>query len=233
MNTSTMFRLNPNRWAKWLTGISAIGALGVVLAIATLPTGDAGRTADPAAKPVTPLAQPPRPAQLELVHAERFQVAKPFQNVWRADKQLVNSGWLLVLSGDPALLVPRQVKEPVLYVGAQTAQRVNTGQESGRLVVIVPGDFQLDDAPIFLGDAALPEELRQGQIDQQLQVARGLGAVPPTAAAIENATKNAVWGEFATDFELRLRAIELVEKHSPQEKELIAGWRVPRVPAGK
>ena len=99
--------------------------------------------------------------------------------------------------------------------------------------MIVPGDFQLEDAPIFLGDAALPEELRQGQIDAQLEAARANGAVAPTKEAIEKATKSAVWGNFDTDYELRLRANELVKEHSPQEKDLIEAWSAPRVPAFK
>ena len=150
--------------------------------------------------------------------------------VERADQPLVNSGWLLVLSGDPALFVPRQVKEPVLYVGAQTAQRVNFPQESGKLVVIVPGDFRLEDAPIFFGAEALPEELRQSQIDAEFEAARAAGARPPTAAAIEKAM-SAPWQKFASDYELRQRAIDLVAQYSPQEKALIDGARVPLAPA--
>jgi len=225
MNHPTMFRrLNSNRWAKPLTGICVIGAIAVVLAIASSRPGDA------ASAPLTPLAQPPLPrAQLDLVHAERFQVDRPFSYVWRADQPLVNKGWLLVLSGDPELFRPRQTKEPVLYVGAQTAQRINTGPD-GKLVVLVPGDFQLEDAPIFFGAAALPEELRQGQIDAELGAARASGAVPPSKEAIENATKTAEWKSFATDYELHLRAIDLVEEHSPKEKDLIDGARAPRVP---
>ena len=226
MNHSTMFV--PSRWARSLTGICFLGAIAVVLAIASSRKSDV-----PSAPltPIVPLTQPPLPKQqLELVQAERFQVEKPFRNVWRADQPLVNSGWLLVLSGDPALFVPRQVKEPVLYVGAQIAQRVNFPQESGKLVVIVPGDFRLEDAPIFFGAEALPEELRQSQIDAELEAARAAGARPPAAAAIEKAM-SAPWQKFASDYDLRQRAIDLVAQYSPQEKALIDGARVPLAPA--
>jgi hypothetical protein len=138
----------------------------------------------------------------------------------------VTDGWLLVLSTDPSLLKPRQVKEPVLYVGAQTAERVNAGL-SGKIVVLVPGDFALGAAPIFLGDAALPEELRQVDIDAQLAAAVAAGAIATPADTITKVTAAA--RTFETDFELRQRAIDLVEIHSPQEKDLIAGWRLPRV----
>jgi hypothetical protein len=224
MNHSTMF--DPSRWAKPLTGICFLGAIAVVLAIAS---SRASEAAPAPLTPVAPLAQPlPAKPQLELVQAERFTVAKPFRHVWRADQPLVNSGWLLVLSGDPALFIPRQVKEPVLYVGAQTAERVNFPQESGRVVVIVPGDFQLEDAPIFFGAEALPEELRQGQIDAQVEAARARGVLPPSAEAIQKA-QTTQWKEFASDYELRLRAIELVAQHSPQEVDLIRSANATRV----
>jgi hypothetical protein len=225
MNHSTIF--DPSRWAKPLTGICFLGAIAVVLAIASSRT-----VAAPSAPltPIVPLTQPPPPKQLELVQAERFQVDKPFRHLWRIDTPLFNSGWLLVLSGDPALFVPHQVKEPVLYVGAQAAERVNFPEQSGKLVVIVPGDFRLEDAPIFFGPEALPEELHQSQIDAELEAARAAGARPPTAATIEKAMTTQ-WQTFASDYELRMRAIELVKQYSPQEKALIEGASVPRAPS--
>lgn len=133
----------------------------------------------------------------------------------------------MVLDGKADLLAPTQDLEPVLYVGAQTAERVNAGS-SGRLVVIVPGDFDLQTAPIFLGDKALPEALDQTRIDTAVNLAIAKGAVAPTAATVQVAL--APEGKpYPTDFELRLRAIDLVELHSPTETELIAGWRLPRV----
>lgn len=202
--------------------VCAVAAVAAV-ALSDHFTGAARAGAGPAAaaQPAVP------PVQLDLVHAERFTVEQPFHHLWRADRPLVANGWLLVLSGDPAVLQPRQTKEPVLYVGAETADRVNTGRESGKLVVIVPGDFWLEDAPIFFGREALPEEVRQPWIDRELAAARAAGAVAPTAEHAAQVTAEA--RTFATDFELRLRAIDLVERFSPDEKDLIAGWRVPRV----
>lgn len=189
---------------------------------------DASLPATPAAAPKAVATQPaPRPrVQLALHHAERFTLETPYQHRYRADEPWVTDGWLLVLSTDPSLLKPHQVKDPVLYVGAQTAERVNAGL-SGKVVVLVPGDFALGAAPIFLGDAALPEELRQVDIDAQLAAAVAAGAIATPAATITKVTAPA--RTFATDFELRQRAIDLVEIHSPDEKDLIAGWRAPRV----
>lgn len=204
--------------ASLVAVVVALNARGDRAAAAPSP-----ETASPAAAPALQPAPRPR-VQLALHHAERFTVAAPFQHLWRADRPLVTSGWLLVVSGDPELLRPRQVKEPVLYVGAQTAERINHAV-SGRLVLLVPGDFALGQAPIFLGDADLPEELRQPQIDAQLAAAVAAGAIATPAETIAKVTV-AGTREFATDFQLRQRAIDLVEIHSPDEKDLIAGWRV-------
>ena len=203
-------------------------ALAGVIAVVVVSRSRGSAAAESAAAAAAPVV--PAVPQLELVHAEGFRTEQPFRHVWRQDQPLVDHGWLLVLAGDPAAMVPRQTKEPVLFVGAQTADRVNTGQDSGRLVVIVPGDFRLEDAPIFYGARNLPEELRQPHIDAELAAALAAGASAPSADAIAAATADGgTVRRFATDFELRLRAIELVEQHSPTEKDLIAGWRVPRV----
>lgn len=210
-----------------LRGVSLLAAVAVVAVVAVMTAtsnsgaNDSGATAAAAA----PLQAPP--AQLRLVHAEQFQVAQPYQHLYRADRPQVGSGWLLVLEGQAKLLEPKQNLEPVLYVGAQTAERINAGT-SGRQVVLVPGDFRLDSAPIFLGPEALPEALDQAKINATLAAAVASGAVAPTAAEIQSAVV-AGTNRYATDFELRLRAMDLVEIHSPSETGLISGWRAPRV----
>jgi hypothetical protein len=194
--------------------------LSVAVAAAVIVTFAATRPAAAVARPLTP--------EFELLHAERFEVATPFRHVWRADQPAYTNGWLLVLAGDETKLQPRQTKEPVLYVGNQTAERINTAQGSGRLVVLVPGDLELAAVPAFLGGVALPEEVRQPQINAELTAALARGVVPFPAPAIANAVRGGVQ-KFATDYELRLRAIELVAQHSPAEQDLIQGWRAPLV----
>lgn len=207
----------------------ALVAAAVVVAVTVMNRKPATSTAaEPVATPkaAAPQSKPRPRVQLALHHAERFTLETPYQHRYRVDEPWVTNGWLLVLSTDPSLLKPRQVEEPVLYVGAQTAERVNAGL-SGKIVVLVPGDFALGAAPIFLGDAALPEELRQADIDAQLAAAVAAGAIATPAETITKVTAPA--RTFETDFELRQRAIDLVEIHSPEEKDLIAGWRLPRV----
>lgn len=222
----------PSRSRKLLLPLAIAGFAAAVVAVLLVqnrgpePT-QASPSQDTTANAAAPLTQPRRRTQLALLHAERFKVQKPYQHLWRADRPWVDSGWILVLQTDPELLRPRQVKESVLYVGAQTAERINHGT-SGRVVVLVPGDQVLASAPIFLGEAALPEELLQTHIDAQLAAAVAAGAIPTPAETVQQVT---VPGKpaFETDYELRQRAIDLVEIHSPQEKALIEGWRVPRL----
>lgn len=208
-----------------LIGAALLGAAAI--AVVALVSRERPTNATAAAA-VVPASQPaPAFRQLELVHAETFQLERGYQHMWRADQPLVDRGWLLVLQGDPELLAPRQLQMPVLYVGAQTAERVNTAQPSGKLVVLVPGDFALASAPIFLGAEALPEEVRPDWIQAELAGALASGAKAPAPAVIERAT---VAGRtYADDYALRQRAIDLVELHSPEEKDLIAGWRAPLV----
>ena len=222
----------PSRSRKLLGRIVIAGFAAAVVAVSLVQSRAADRSPVPSSQDTTtnaatPLTQPRRRTQLALLHAERFAVQKPYQHLWRADRPWVESGWILVLQTDPELLRPRQVKESVLYVGAQTAERINHGT-SGRVVVLVPGDQALASAPIFLGDAALPEELLQTHIDAQLRAAVAAGAIPTPAETVQQVT---VPGRpaFETDYDLRQRAIDLVEIHSPQEKALIEGWRLPRL----
>lgn len=200
--------------------LALLAGAAVVATVAVFASGDRPDKAEAAALPAPP-------TQFALVHAERFEVSRPFAYTWRADRPLVDEGWLLVLEGGADVFRPIQGLEPVIYVGAQTAARVNTGK-SGRMVVVVPGDFDLRDTPIFLGAPALPEALDQPRIEQALRAAVAAGAVPPSAKAIADATKAGV-ASHPTNFELWLRAIDLVEQHSPDERDLIRGWRAPRI----
>ncbi len=203
------------RWSL-VGGITA--ALAVVVAVAlTRPQADTAAA-----------ARPTRPLQPELVHAERFHTDVPFRHTWRADRALYQDGWLLVIAGDPEALRPRQVRQPVLFVGAQVANRINSGAGSGKLVLIVPGDFRLADAPIFFGGDTLPEELQQPAIDAELVAAKAAGALPPSGPSLTNAVRDGVQN-YADDYRLRLRAIELVEQHAGDEEALIEAARVPLV----
>lgn len=223
MNTSSAPRSATPRALR----LAAIAAVALVIALGVLQHRAApGTSPTGATTGATPAAAPVRPAPLELLHAESFRLDQGYVHRYRSDSPVVDRGWLLVLAGDAAALATRQMKMPVLYVGAQTAERINLAP-AGKLVVLVPGDFRLQDAPIFLGTPALPEELRQDQIGAELAAARAAGVEPPAAAVVTKVTQPG--RSYADDWELRQRAMDLVEQFSPGEAELVRGWRVPRV----
>src|SRR5262245_51176294 len=142
-----------------LLAIAVLVAAGVLLG-----RGIASRDQrSPSAAPPTDL---PRSA-IEILDAQPFAVDEPFVHEWRAEKPLVDAGYLLALRVDPDLARARQTYEPVLYVGAQTAERCNAPEEGGVLIVVVPstlapdGSVALDLAttPIWFGSLELPERV--------------------------------------------------------------------------
>src|SRR5258707_13144593 len=57
----------------------------------------------------------------DLVFAQAFKLDKSYPHTWRKEQPQVSSGYVLVLAVDPEFVRPKQVAEPVLYVGNQTA----------------------------------------------------------------------------------------------------------------
>ncbi|MBI4882164.1 MAG: hypothetical protein HY812_21260 [Planctomycetes bacterium] len=177
-------------------------------------------------------APPPVPADVmqrsvRLLLAQRFTLDEAYVHWWRKEQPRVAAGWLLVLEVDKDLVYPRQMKEPVLYAGRETAERVNFGHESGRVIALVPGDVDLARAPLFFGQAALPEEVDAAWIEAELAAALRAGATPPSQAEIEAAQIEPL--HLADQYNLFLRAADLIEEHSPQEADLVSGLRAPRI----
>lgn len=132
-------------------------------------------------------------AAVELLEAYPFVLDEPYVHEWRAEKPLVSSGYLLVLRVDAEVARPRDTYEPVLYVGAETAERCagnDAPQEGERLVVLVPapldadGRVQLDleRVPIWFGGHELPERVDAARIQRELAAARAAGVGPVTRA---------------------------------------------------
>ncbi len=100
---------------------------------------------------------PSTPAAVDgILLAQPFTLDEPYEFAWQAEHPMVSSGMILVLEVNPDLVLPRQTLEPVLYVGNSTAERVNNGYPSGKVVAIVPGTVNLASAPIWFGEPALP-----------------------------------------------------------------------------
>lgn len=168
----------------------------------------------------------PRDVSVTILEAHPFRLAEPATHWWRAEEPRYERGWVLVLDTDPELLVRRQGYEPVLYVGDETAQRVNDGADSGHLVAIVPDlDLDLANAPVFFGDPALPEDVTRADARAQLAAARAAG-VPAQPDAAARASVEQVFPDL---YELHWFASTLIEQYAPTEDDLILGLRAPRV----
>lgn len=204
-----------------------------VLLVALLAAGVAAFVrALPGDPPALPAAMPV--AGVDVLYARPFTLERPAIHAWRAEQPAYDAGWVLVLSVDPNLVYPRQVAEPILFVGDQTAERVNFGHESGRVVAIVPAPrdaagrpaLDLAAAPVFFGMPGLPEQVDAARAAAELSAARARGARPASAAALAAVTQPQV--AFGDDWELHAWCADLIEAHSPQETDLIAGLRVAR-----
>jgi hypothetical protein len=165
----------------------------------------------------------PQRVDLQLLEVVPFELAVPERHTWRAEQPSYDQGYLLVLAAEPDRLVARQTYENVLYVGTETAERINVGGDSGHLVVLVPGPIDLENSPAFFGEPELPERVTASEAARQLGLARAEGVVP-----FRNFEVGAPY--YAADgYELRRFASHLVERWSPDEADLITGLRAERI----
>ena len=205
----------------------------VILTAAAATVGSMWVQANESQELTAPPAVPANPAvelPVELVHVQSFELAEPAIHTWQLEQPSFTKGLLVVLEADPTFLAPRQTAEPVLYVGNQTVERVNTGYPSGELVGIVPNMTleELADAPIFFGQPTLPESVDAAHIQAELDAARASGLVGPGAERVAAANTGGPIG--ALDLgDLFFNASFLIEQYSPAEVDLISGLRAPRV----
>ena len=183
----------------------------------------------------TPLwAQEPAPAVQGLVEAIPFHLDQPYRYDWRKERPSVSSGYILVLDITP--FRPKQVAEPVLYVGRQTAERINSAYPSGRLIALVPGnpddsearDFiDLVGEPIWFGTPALPEQVDAIKIDAELERARARSITPFAEAEITAAREaGGPTVNVTSKQELIGVLVELVAQYAPDEVDLIRQLRL-------
>jgi hypothetical protein len=199
------------------------------LALASLAMVSMASAGEPATSPHTnayavesPPAVPDTPAAVEsIIYAREFTLENGYPFTWSKESPVVTSGYLLVLKVDPDLVFPRQVAEPVLYVGAQTAQRVNHGFPSGHVIAIVPGDVDLTKALIWFGTPELPERVDTNVANAELNLAEAAG-IKPFAAAEVNAARAQAGEELkgATVVDVLRVAADLIRQYAPEEKHI-------------
>ncbi len=194
----------------------------------TAPTvANADDTTKPAAGATAEAEKPPAvpatPAAVDnIVFARRFTLKTGYTFEWAKNGSVVTEGTILVLKVNPALVYPRQELEPVLYVGNQTAERVNAGHKSGHVIAIVPGKADLKKSPIWFGTPELPERVDANTVKTERALARNAKIVPFKKAQIDAATTRGKETMKAADRdELRRRLAALIKQYSPVEKELI------------
>lgn len=200
-------------------------------------TGSGEKSAgEPAATRALPVPEaipeiPATPAAVDgIVYARKFSLEKGYQFNWCKETPIVRSGYLLVLKVDPDLVYARECAEPVLYVGKQTAERLNHGYPSGRVIAIVPGDPDLEKTLIWFGTPELPESVDAKRADLEFNLAKAANIKPlPTdelQAARSQATEE-LKGKTIVDV-LRVAA-DLIRQYAPEDKH-VADSCVPTVP---
>lgn len=174
-----------------------------------------------------------------LLFAQPYVLDQAFEHTWRAEKPSSRAGWLLVLDVDPDLVVPQEGYEPVLFVGDQTAERVNRGVGSGHLVVIVPAELDhargepaldLFTGPIWFGTPRLPEQVDAKAVADELAAARRAGVRAFAAEHVALAKQQG--GGFVAlkdRTELERYAATLVQSWAPDEYEFAQGLLQPLV----
>jgi hypothetical protein len=173
---------------------------------------------------------PDTPAAIEqLVYARPFTLTEGYKHEWRKERPLVKQGYVLVMKVDPDLVYPRQVAEPVLYAGDQTAERVNVGYESGHVVAIVPGKLDLKKSPIWFGTPELPEGCTAETIKEERRLADEAGIKPAAEAQVSAAqAKGGKRLKVADRYALGRELAGLIKRYAPDETDLIARLLVPR-----
>jgi hypothetical protein len=180
------------------------------------------------AMPMTPAAA------AELIEVIPFELAQPFTHSMRRERPEYTRGHVLVLRAPEAYLVPRQVAEPVLLVGGQTAERINAGYASGFLIVVVPewrergadGVERAGDpsaARIWFASPELPERVDAAWIDAAAALANkaGLAATAPRVAGFAPAKTE----RFENRDALGRFLADIIAKRSPSETDVIDALR--------
>jgi hypothetical protein len=200
-----------------------------VLAAAALLALSVSLTGQPGPRGETPVPATPA-AVRDILYSRPFTLQTPYRNEWSKERAPVSSGVLVVLDVDPALVVPRNALEPVLYAGNFVVQRLNHGDRSGRVIGIVPANVNLSNTLIWFGPPQLPERITEAMVRSERARAERAGLRPFAQARISNVQRPAF---AAADLAalLRTEAAQLIEDYSPAEKGLADSWRLPTAKA--
>jgi hypothetical protein len=178
------------------------------------------------AQTVAPVPATPTPVR-NILYAQPFTVDRPYLNTWTRERAMESAGVLVVLEVDPAMLDPRDSAiNPVLYAGDATVIRLNRGDESGRVIGIIPGNVDLATTPIWFGSRELPERVTKETVRSERARAEKADIRPFPAEKLAGVRRSPI---DAIDLAALLRdvAADLIDRYSPQEKHLADAWRLP------
>ena len=231
MQTNSYMRNTSN-----LRGLSAafMALTACIVSSSTFAQEVTAPTKDSAKAPTQQVGMPAMPvtpaAAAELIEVIPFELAQPFTHSMRRERPEYTRGHVLVLRAPEAFLVPRQVAEPVLLVGGQTAERINAGYASGFLIVVVPewrergadGVERAGDpstARIWFASPELPERVDAAWIDAAAASASkaGLAAAAPRVAGFAPAKAE----RFENRDALGRFLADIIAKRSPSETDVI------------
>ncbi|MFI4916185.1 MAG: hypothetical protein ACIAS6_06735 [Phycisphaerales bacterium JB060] len=174
-----------------------------------------------------PPQMPATPAAVQdIVFAQPFTLDQGEVSTWRAERPVVDSGYIIVLKVNPDLVYPRQSAEPVLYVGDTTAERMNVGYRSGYVVAVVGAEItgeqamDLSKVKIWFGTPELPERVDANRIAQESALADAAGIKAFSAEKINNLlAQNDTLSE-RTKAGILDDVAAQIRRFSPQEEEL-------------
>lgn len=162
-----------------------------------------------------------------LLYARPFTLEVPYRYLYVKEQPEITSGYILVLEVDPRLAQPRQTDMPVLFVGDRPAELASSGAESGRVIVLVPGDTDLSSSPLFYGSRELPERIDRTRGTQERDLALSSGITAPSAEEVEAAFIAGGEPLLARSIDGVYRALaDLILTYSPQEAELAEIYRL-------
>lgn len=122
-----------------MTTLLAALALAIVPPSIPAPAKERPAQAPPVQAPSDLPPVPATPAApISIVAVQPFTIAEPYRHRFRKDGAEFTSGHLIVLRAEAGFVQPRQVAEPVLCVGSQTAERLWSDPAKGLIVAIVP-----------------------------------------------------------------------------------------------
>jgi hypothetical protein len=134
------------------------------------------------------LEPPEEPVSVEdILYARPFALEQGYASAWQKERPVVTSGFIVVLRVDPALVMPRAARQPVLYAGRHTVEPITSGYPSGILAAIVPGPVDLRNAGIWFGEPGLPEAVDAAAIRANVARAEETGIRPLPSDRVEHA----------------------------------------------